>query len=264
MWEILKLHYEDTSASVQAALEGLRKLKPVKEEDYKGLIELVDEIESAYSQLDELKGLSTLTMRDVDFISELLPTHLKVDWRRKYRDLSPGDKLQPFKFFMTFLERERSVVARLAENQQPRKRERWSGYSNHVEGGNKSQRGYYKCAFPTHRKDTIKHTTEQCKEFNKLPISGKEGKYELLKQVNACFKCFGNHKKQNCSKKVPCPSCGSISITLCCMFESQVPQDMRTKVSSPHPTAQAKRIGKPLPMPQEVKEWRCIPSTKQT
>ena len=43
----------------------------------------------------------------------------------------------------------------------------------------------------------------------KLPISGKEGKYELLKQVNACFKGFGDHKKQNCSKKVPCPSCGS-------------------------------------------------------
>ena len=161
MWEELELHYEDTSASVQAALEGLRKLKPVKEEDYKGLVELVDEIESAYSQLDELKRLSTLTMRDVDFISELLPTHLKVDWRRKYRDLSPDDKLQPFKFFMTLLERERSVVARLAENQQPKKRERWSGYSNHVEGGNKSRRGYYKCAFPTHRKDTIKHTTEQ-------------------------------------------------------------------------------------------------------
>ena len=99
MWEKLEIHYEDTSASVQAALEGLRKLKPVKEEDYKGLVELVDEIESAYSQLDELKKLSTLTMRDVDFISELLPTHLKVDWRRKYRDLSPDDKLQPFKFF---------------------------------------------------------------------------------------------------------------------------------------------------------------------
>ena len=97
-----KLYYEDTSASVQAALEGIQKLRPVKDEDYKGLVGLVDEIESAYSQLDELNRLSTLTMRDVDFISELLPTHLKVDWRRKYRDLTPDDKLQPFKSFMTF------------------------------------------------------------------------------------------------------------------------------------------------------------------
>ena len=169
-----------------------------------------------HSQLDELKRLSTLTMRDVDFISELLPTHLKVDWRRKYRDLSPDDKLQPFKFFMTFLERERSVVARLAENQQPKKRERWSGYSNHVEGGNKSQRGYYKCAFPTHRKDTIKHTTEQCKEFNKLPISGKEGKYELLKQVNA----LGITRNKTALKRSHVLLVEAISITFCCVFET--------------------------------------------
>ena len=169
-----------------------------------------------HSQLDELKRLSTLTMRDVDFISELLPTHLKVDWRRKYRDLSPDDKLQPFKFFMTFLERERSVVARLAENQQPKKRERWSGYSNHVEGGNKSQRGYYKCAFPTHRKDTIKHTTEQCKEFNKLPISGKEGKYELLKQVNA----LGITRNKTALKRSHALLVEAISITFCCVFET--------------------------------------------
>jgi hypothetical protein len=51
----------------------------VKEEDYKALVELVDEVEAAYSQLDELNRLSTLTMRDVDFISDLLPVHLKVD-----------------------------------------------------------------------------------------------------------------------------------------------------------------------------------------
>ena len=74
--------------------------------------------------------------------------------------------------------------------------ERWSGNSNQVEAGIKPQKDYHKCAFPIHRKDTIKHTTEQCKEFNKLPVSSKEGKYELLKQVNVCFKCFGNDKKQ--------------------------------------------------------------------
>ena len=109
---------------------------------------LVDEIESAYSQLDELNRLSTLTMRDVDFISELLPTHLKVDWRRKYRDLTPDDKLQPFKSFMTFLERERSVVTRLAENQQPRKKERWPGHSNHVEEQENSKEVITSVLFP--------------------------------------------------------------------------------------------------------------------
>ena len=50
-------------------MEDLQKLKPVKEEDYKGLVELVDKIESAQSQLDELNRLNILTMRDVGFIS---------------------------------------------------------------------------------------------------------------------------------------------------------------------------------------------------
>ena len=214
MWEKLECHYGDTTASVQAALEDLQRLKTVKEEDYKALVELVDEVESAYSQLEELNQLNTLTMRDVDNLTDLLPTHLKGDWRRKYRDLSSAEKLQPFTPLMKFLERERSVVARLAENQHSKKRgnDNARGYSKtyHVERGAKhGQRTYYKCAFPTHRKDTINHTTEQCKEFQKLSISGKDGRYELLKQVNACFKCFGNHRKLNCPKKRPCSSCGS-------------------------------------------------------
>ena len=31
----------------------------------------------------------------------------------------------------------------------------------------------------------------------------------MLKEVNACFKCFGNHRKHNCPKKDTCSSCGS-------------------------------------------------------
>ena len=50
-------------------LDDLQKPKPVKEEDYKGLVELVDKIESAQSQLDELNRLNILTMRNVGFIS---------------------------------------------------------------------------------------------------------------------------------------------------------------------------------------------------
>ncbi|CAB4001171.1 Hypothetical predicted protein, partial [Paramuricea clavata] len=111
MWGKLECHYGDTTASVQASLEDLQRLKPVKEEDYKALVELVDEVESAYSQLEELNQLNTLTMRDVDNLTDLLPTHLKVDWRRKYRDLSSAEKLQPFAPLMKFLDRERSLTA---------------------------------------------------------------------------------------------------------------------------------------------------------
>ena len=106
IWQKLESYYEDVSASVLAALEDLHKLKEVSDDDYKGLVELVDEVESAYCQLDELGNLSVLTMRDVDLITELLPSHLKVEWRRKYRDMSSTEKVHPFVPVMKFLEGE--------------------------------------------------------------------------------------------------------------------------------------------------------------
>ena len=39
------------------------------------------------------------------------------------------------------------------------------------------------------------------KEFQRLPISGGGGKFELLKQVNAYFVCFGEQKCKKIKKK---------------------------------------------------------------
>ena len=214
MWKKLKAYYDDTSATVQAALEDLQKLKPVAEGDYRALVEFVDVVESSYSQLEELNQLNTLTMRDVDFVNGLLPSHLKVEWIRKYHGMSELEKIQPFKSFMRFLEREREAVSRLAENQPKKKRtpdpprgsdHRSKSSTNH--GSSQNTRQFYQCA--VHRKDSIKHSTSECKEFEKLPITGTGGKYEVLKQVKACFICFGDHMKQRCPNKKPCSSCGS-------------------------------------------------------
>jgi hypothetical protein len=101
---------------------------------------------------------------------------------------------------MKFLEGEREAVARIAEVQ-PRRRKRNSFHAkNH-----QSPKKYFKCAFPAHRKDAINHTTEECKEFQKRTV---KEKYELLKQVNACFRCFGNHQRRECPRKDHC-LCGS-------------------------------------------------------
>ena len=93
MWKKLEDYY---GATVQAALEDLRKPKPVSEADYRGLVEF-DAVESSYSQLEELNQLNTLTMRDVDFVNGLLPNHLRIEWIRRYHDMSQTEKLQPFK-----------------------------------------------------------------------------------------------------------------------------------------------------------------------
>ena len=75
MWKKLEDFHDDASATVQAVLEDLCKLKPVSQADYRGLVEFVDVVESSYSQLEELDPLNTLTMRDVDCVNGLLPDH---------------------------------------------------------------------------------------------------------------------------------------------------------------------------------------------
>ena len=82
--EEVRKYFDDTSATVQAALDDLHRLKPVSESDYRGLVDFVDVVESFYSQLEELNQLNTLTIRDVDFVNELLPNHLRLEWIRKY------------------------------------------------------------------------------------------------------------------------------------------------------------------------------------
>lgn len=60
IWKRLSSFYDDVSCSVQSALEGLAKLKPVQEE-------------GAYSQLEELGHTDILSMRDIDRIAACLP-----------------------------------------------------------------------------------------------------------------------------------------------------------------------------------------------
>ena len=170
-------------------------MNPAKSEHYRALVDLVDEVEAAHCQRQELDHLNILTMRDVDHISKFLPNHVRVEWIRKYRDMPSPEKVKPFSHFMKFLEREREAVARLAESQPIKKR--FTRQQYHASANGRMTK-FYKCAYPAHRKDNTDHTTNECKEFRKLPLSGKQGRYEVLKQVNACFKCFGNHKKQDC------------------------------------------------------------------
>ena len=117
-------------------------------------------------------------------------------------------KVNPFVAFMKYLDGEGEAVARLAEVQAKRKNnEHHRNERRRQQVLYATKRGstkYHKCAYPSYRKDTINHTTAECKECLKTSSRGKNGKYELLKQIDACFKCFGNHRRQDCPKKESC------------------------------------------------------------
>ena len=107
---------------------------------------------------------------------------------------------------MAFLEREMKIVLRLAD-EEPSKPTRGDSHhgsteekgagpgkknkqhrksdSNHADTGNTNSK-FRDCAF--HEKG--KHKTAVCENFKKLDMNEK---YEVLKKVHACFRCFGNH-----------------------------------------------------------------------
>ena len=66
-------------------------------------------------------------------ITELLPCHVKVEWRRNYKEMTAIEKVHLFVYFMQFLDRERQAVARIAEVQSRRKAKRQTFRGNRRE-----------------------------------------------------------------------------------------------------------------------------------
>ena len=223
MWEKLLRHYDDIGAAVESALSDLKKLRPLKEEDWSGLVRLVDEVESTFRQLATWHQRHILTQLHVNDIENLLPPSVRTVWRREIRKLDQVQRLHPFPVFLEFLMEERAIWAIPAERQQipqsrksshfgqsssydePKSNEESRDESRSNEGPksyNGSSKGYekpkfYKCA--VHRIDTCKHATSQCSEFKKLTLKEKSA---AIRSAGACYRCFGAHMKNKCREKL--------------------------------------------------------------
>ena len=66
-----------------------------------------------------------------------------------------------------------------------------------------------------HGADDVRHNTSDCKTFQVLSRSEK---FEKLRNVGACFRCFGQHLRSECRASEPCDICGKTSHnSLLCM-----------------------------------------------
>jgi len=241
IWRRLCEFYDDVTASVQAALEGLAKLKPIKDDDYRGLVNFVDSVESAFCQLEELGQSEVLTMRDVDRVAELLPNNLRMLWIRQYHQLEDHFKLRPFPTFMKFLRIERSAVARLAENS----KRSASGQSHFAQDSTSEKKARsFSCA--VHKEGKVKHTTSECRDFLKLSL---DDKYECLKKVRACFNCLGLHRRDRCTIKTSCKICSKQGhhYTLCKKTSLHPPSGVRDIDSTSSRSCQQRDAGQTDP-----------------
>ena len=212
IWQRLGEEYDDLGMSSQEAITRLMSLRPVEEQDYSGMVKLIDTVEGVHNQLKELNQLSSVHAVDVDRICVNLPRTTQMEWLRRYRDLSSHEKLSPFSDFFSFLLRERAAVARMAETM-PRNRYKAKDSktkpeyaSTHVGQGFKSAKPMHSCV--VHGEG---HLTEDCRNFQKMTV---QERYNALRKEKRCFNCFQGHPRDTCSSP-PC-KCGKTHHKLLC------------------------------------------------
>ena len=230
MWGRLSQFYDDSSATVRAALRRLKNLRPVREEDYKALTAFIDEVESCYSMLTTLDQVSCLSLMHVDDVADLLPPSVRKDWNKILFALSQEDQGRPFPFLMSFLLQERWMISKYLTESYEIRRKRDSSHntgnqsltkpSGQSQGsGRNGGKGKSLCC--VHPQGTVKHTSEQCSAFQKL---NHKGKLDSLRKVGACFRCFGRHLRTDCRANDPCVKCGDRRHhTLLCCVRKQPP-----------------------------------------
>jgi len=209
MWKRLDKKYCNTSLNIRNVYQKLANLSRVREGDMKGLVKLVNEIELCYARLAEIGHVNTITICQVDDLSNLLPPLFKWEWMEKVKSAGPEEQLHPFSIFMEFLELKRDIAETITESSRPssdstsKQKKTVSTCSNAttvMEGNNVATSGKTVTCF-IHPEGT--HQLESCRKFNELSI---EDKYGILKEHHACYRCLKKHPRGKCHGK-RCNNC---------------------------------------------------------
>jgi len=101
--------------SIQQAYNETNKIGVVNDDDSKSLISFINSVENCYSQLGEVRYVTSITMSHIDDLCDKLPLLICKDYMRLYKSLDAIDKIHQFTNFMQFLETEQDVAIRLSE-----------------------------------------------------------------------------------------------------------------------------------------------------
>jgi len=248
IWDRLDNIYSDLSMSVQQAYNDMNKIGVVNDDDSKSLISFINSVENCYSQLGEVRQLTSITMSHIDDLCDKLPLSIRKDWMRLYKSLDGIDKIHPFIKFMQFLETERDVAIRLSERmskttekpQPPRS----GGDKPHIKKGKsfatnaKGERDKYesanvKCLIHTNPK--VSHSTEECRLFLGKTLHERKS---LLQSKNACYQCFKLHRRDECQTNIQCGTCGRTHHELLCFQKQATNNQSSGKLAQNSPSAE--------------------------
>ena len=201
MWQRLDNKYCNVGLNIQSFYSQLSTLTRVQDNNMRGLVKFVNQVELCYGQLAEVGHVDSLTMVQVDELCDLLPVSFRWEWMEKYKQASEYDQLHPFSLFMRFLEVKRDIATRLAERaasgSSAVKTKKTNAHGSSLHVNNESKSGT--CIVHTESN----HSLDECKKF--LSMSNDE-KYEVLKANHSCFRCLKKHPRNKC-QGVRCSIC---------------------------------------------------------
>ena len=112
MWKRLDERYGRPSLLTDIVMNDIKCLRPLKERDDKGLLQLIETVERGYRDLLRMKierGVSNAAT--VSIIEEKLPRDVKMEWAKRVNEVnSKFEDSNKFPFLLEFLLEQRRVL----------------------------------------------------------------------------------------------------------------------------------------------------------
>ena len=212
LWEKLDEKYDDESEVVEIVSKQIYNLRKVEEEDYDGLVKLIDIVEKANLDLTAMGSTAVLNNpMTVRMILQKCPKVVKEGLANELASKKPEEEFDALLSFLIKKRKEATRLARLKE-EKPVYREKQGfkkGATNVAEGRDddrtkkrpekrdkKEDKGFACVVAGCNYKQ--RHFLSACRTFKKLQVNDK-GKIVLDQKL--CVLCFSPHDVASCPKK---------------------------------------------------------------
>ena len=213
LWAKLDEKYDDEAEVVEIVSRQIYMLKKVEEEDYEGLVKLIDIVEKANLDLTAMGSTAVLNNpMTVRMVLQKCPKGVKEGLAKELATKKPSEEFDALLKYLVLRRKEAMRLARLQEDKPTHKAPQGKQKgATHAADGKEDGKDWKKKPKDNKNKDgkgfkcpvngctySQRHFLSECRTFKKLPVNDR-GKIVLEKKL--CVLCFSLHDVSACNKK---------------------------------------------------------------